>query len=116
MLLSITRLPELTMVADKSAVLLLLSFLSMTFSSPFSFPQLPSLLQNVVSGVATGGTAGVTTTTTVPVATTTTVPAMMAMAPMLPAVALGVVKALFLCEFRVDVRMSIPTYLLQPRL
>ena len=82
-------------------------FLSITLvsSNPLTlppFPQLPflpQLLQTVVTGGGSTGvaTGGVTTTTTVPV--TTTVPAMMAMAPMLPAVALGIVKALFICEY-----------------
>ena len=70
-----------------------------------SLPFLPHLLQTVVTGGGTTGgvtTGGVTTggVTTGGVTTTTTVPAMMAMAPMLPAVALGIVKALFICELK----------------
>ena len=66
----------------------------------------PELLQEVIStgggtavtgGVTTGGvTTGVVTT---PV-TTTTVPQMMTMAPLLPAVALGIVKAIFISKFQ----------------
>ena len=36
---------------------------------------------------------------TTPVTTTTTMPAMMAMSPVLPAVALGIVKAIFISKF-----------------
>lgn len=74
----------------------------------------PSLLQAAVvsgggasaGGGAAAGVGGVTGGTTAVVTTpVTTVPAMMAMAPMLPAVALGIVKAIFISKLR-DVRFT----------
>ena len=89
-------LPVITM----SPVWLVLASLSLSSSSPLSLPPMASLLQAVVTGgggtAVAGGGGTVTTTTTVPAVTT--MPAVMAMAPMLPAVALGIVKALFICE------------------
>ena len=67
----------------------------------------PSLLQTVVSGggatAGTGGAIAGTTGTVGGAVTTTTVPAMMAMAPILPAVALGIVKAIFISKLCVKV-------------
>ena len=72
----------------------------------------PELLQEVIStgggtavtgGVTTGGpaiTGGVTTGVVTTPVTTTTVPQMMTMAPLLPAVALGIVKAIFISKFQ----------------
>ena len=59
----------------------------------------PSLLQTAVVGGTTSTTGGTTAVVTAPATTTTTVPAMMTMAPMLPAVALGIVKAIFISKF-----------------
>ena len=59
----------------------------------------------VSGGGATAGTGGAVAGTTGTVGgavTTTTVPAMMAMAPMLPAVALGIVKAIFISKLCVE--------------
>ena len=67
---------------------------------------IPSLLQATVvsgggataGGGAAAGVGGVTGGTAVVTTPVTTVPAMMAMAPMLPAVALGIVKAIFISK------------------
>ena len=119
---SVRTQPSSIMVSTIS-VLLLVS-LSLASSTPLRLPQLPPLpplpslpfLPHLLQTVVTGNTGGVTTGVVTPgVVTpavdpgvvlpttqgvTTTVPAMMAMAPLLPAVALGIVKALLICELR----------------
>ena len=127
------RTSDISIMVNTGSVLLFASLtLALVNSNPLTLPPLPQLpqlpqlpflpqlLQTVVTGGGTTGvtggvTGGVTTTTTVPV--TTTMPVMMAMAPMLPAVALGIVKALFICELSLyHLFLSSFDHSVQPRL